>query len=261
MLSLLTASMERNDQRCIRCVHEGTTVYIRLVTGGRRAITLRNVDDVLRLVENVSESVSHVTKEDLPDAIARLVESRARTQGTDAPPRIAIVPRVGMRENIIEQTNATRELQTLTTQMAQTHCERKRIREQMTPVRKNLRDSERKLCDAVRTAVDSSVGSELDEVVQMHTSKKDGSVTTRTVSISTTLRPQKRNIFGIRNVCRCVREAVTNIQERDETFDARLRTELMTLIEDQEHTRSQTWTRAVVVKRKRHSQMNETNRA
>jgi hypothetical protein len=245
--ALLTESMRRQSQGCIRCVHDdGKTLYIRLVQGGRRALTLRNTNDVVRLLDNVAANVTHVSREDLPDAVARLVESRARALGTDTPSRIAIVPRVGTRETIVEQNNTTRELQTLTTQMTHNHVERKRIREEMVPVRRELKTAEEKLCDTVS----KNDSREVDEVVQIHTPKRDGNLATKTVSVRTEVRPKKRNIFGLRNVCRCVREAVQNVAERDEAFDDRLRCELLRVIE-REQSSSQESSRRVVVKRQR----------
>ena len=244
--ALLTESMQRQGQGCIRCVHDdGKTFYIRLVQGRRRALTLRNTDDVIRLLDNVATSVTHVSREDLPDAVARLVESRARAFGTDVPSRIAIVPKVGMRETIVEQGNTTRELQTLTSQMTRNHVERKRIREEMVPVRRELKTAEQRLC---ATANDAH---EVDEMVQMHTPKRDGSHMTKTVSVKTEVQPKKRNIFGLRNVCKCVREAVQSVPERDETFDERLRSEVLRIIEREQTTSAQQWSRRVVVKRQR----------
>lgn len=244
--SLLTESMQRQGQACIRCVHDdGKTFYIRLVQGRRRALALRNTDDVVRLLDNVASSVTHVSREDLPDAVARLVESRARAFGTDVPTRIAIVPKVGMRETIVEQDNTTRELQTLTSQMTRNHVERKRIREEMMPIRRELKSAEQNLCETAKDV------REVDEVVQMHTPKRDGSHMTKTVSVKTEVQPKKRNIFGLRNVCKCVREAVQSVTGRDETFDERLRSEVLRIIEREQTTSTQEWTRRVVVKRQR----------
>lgn len=244
--SLLTESMQRQGQACIRCVHDdGKTFYIRLVQGRRRALALRNTDDVVRLLDNVATSVTHVSREDLPDAVARLVESRARAFGTDVPTRIAIVPKVGTRETIVEQGNTTRELQTLTSQMTRNHVERKRIREEMVPIRRELKTAEEKLCETANDA------REIDEMVQMHTPKRDGSHMTKTVSVKTEVQPKKRNIFGLRNVCKCVREAVQNVPERDETFDERLRSEVLRIIQREQTSSTQEWTRRVVVKRQR----------
>ena len=244
--SLLTESMQRQGQACIRCVHDdGKTFYIRLVQGRRRALALRNTDDVVRLLDNVASSVTHVSREDLPDAVARLVESRARAFGTDVPTRIAIVPKVGMRETIVEQDNTTRELQTLTSQMTRNHVERKRIREEMMPIRRELKSAEQNLCETAKDV------REVDEVVQMHTPKRDGSHMTKTVSVKTEVQPKKCNIFGLRNVCKCVREAVQSVTGRDETFDERLRSEVLRIIEREQTTSTQEWTRRVVVKRQR----------
>ena len=253
VLSLLTDSMRRNGQRCIRCVHaDGTTSYIRLVHGRRRAMVLRNDDDVMGLLQEVSPSVSHVSQEELPDAIARLVESRAKARGTDVAPRITVVPRVGLRETVVEQGNTCRELQTLTSQMTQTHSERKRLREDMGPVRRDLQEAERRLCETVSTT-NAAGGSaeELDEVVQMHAPHKDGNVKTKTVSVSTVMRPKSRNVFGLRNVCKLVREAVQNVPERDERFDERLREQTLRILQRERDESSQEWTRKVVVKRQR----------
>jgi hypothetical protein len=248
--SLLTESMQRQGQGCIRCVHDdGKTIYIRLVQGRRRALAIRTTDDVVRLLDNVATSVTHVSSEDLPDAVARLVESRARAFGTDVPTRIAIVPKVGTRETIVEQNNTTRELQTLTSQMTRNHVERKRLREEMVPVRREMKTAEQNLCETANDA------HEVDGVVQMHTPKRDGSHTTNTVSVKTEVRPKKRNIFGLRNVCKCVREAVQNVAERDEAFDQRLRSEVLRVFE-REQTAS-TQSRRVVVKRQRASLTNK----
>lgn len=244
--SLLVESMQRHRQDCIRCVHEGNVLYVRLVQGRRRAMVLRNPDDVLRLIDNIASSVTHVSREDLPDSVARLVESRARALGTDVASRIAIVPRVGIRGNIVEQGNSTRELQTLTSQMTQNHIERRRIRDEMCPMRTEVKTAEQKLCDTVS----ANAKTEMDEIVQMHTQKRNGSIATKTVSITTEVRPKKRNVFGLRNVCKCVREAVQNVSERDETFDERLRSELLSVLE-RERTSAQELTRRVVIKRKR----------
>lgn len=253
VLSLLTDSMRRNGQRCIRCVHaDGTTSYIRLVDGRRRAMVLRNDDDVMGLLQEVSPSVSHVSQEELPDAIARLVESRAKARGTDVAPRITVVPRVGLRETIVEQGSTCRELQTLTSQMTQTHTERKRLRDDMGPVRRELQEAERRLCETVTTtSAASGSAEELDEVVQMHAPHKDGNVKTKTVSVSTVMRPKPRNVLGLRNVCRLVREAVQNVPERDERFDERLREQMLHILKRERDESSQEWTRKVVVKRQR----------
>jgi len=264
VLSLLTESMRRTGQRCIRCVHDenGSTVYVRLIEGRRRAAVMRTPEDVLSLVDDVASNVTHVTLEDLPDAISRLVEARARATGTDVPPRVAVVPRVGLRETIVEQTNAPRELQTLTAQMAQNHAERKRLRDEMTPMRRELKTVERRLCDTVSSTGDDGGGdvAELDQVVQMSTPAANGTVATKTVSVTTVVRPRKRNIYGLRNVCRCVREAVSNVRERDETFDQRLRDELRRVLERERET-SQEWTRAVVVKRQPRARTTTVQRA
>jgi hypothetical protein len=209
-------------------------------------LALRNTDDVVRLLDNVATSVTHVSREDLPDAVARLVESRARAFGTDVPTRIAIVPKVGVRQTtFVEQSNTTRELQTLTSQMTRNHVERKRIREEMVPTRRELKTAEQSLCETATEA------REVDGVVQMHTPKRDGSQMTKTVSVTTEVQPKKRNIFGLRNVCKCVREAVQNVQERDEAFDERLRSEVLRIFESEHTTSTQEWTRRVVVKRQR----------
>lgn len=246
VLSLLTDSMHRNSQRCIRCTQsDGTTSYIRLVEGRRRAMAFRNDDDVVGVLQDVSSSVTHVSKEELPDAVARLVESRAKARGTDVPPRITIVPRVGMRETIVEQRSTCRELQTLTSQMTLTHTERKRLRDELAPDRRCMHAAEQRLCDTVGNATPG----EVSEVVQMHVPRKNGNMKTKTVSVSTVMKPRARNVLGLRNVCKCVREATRNVSERDERFDELLRTQVLRILERERE--SQEWTRKVVVRRQR----------
>ena len=245
VLALLTESMRRNGQRCIRCVHDGQTLYLRLNEGRRRAMVLKTADDVLGLLDSVASSVTHVTNEDLPDAVARLFESRARANGTDVPPRIAIVPRVGLRETIVEQSSTSSELQTLTSQMTQSHVERTRLRRDMAPVRKEMRDAERRLCERDK---------HVNEVVQMRPAPASeggaAPAVARTLSVSTVESAKQRNVFGIRNVCKCVREAVAQIDVRDESFDRRLHEEVRRILE-RERASAQVLTRRVVVKRHR----------
>lgn len=252
--ALLVESMRRNGHRCVRCVHaDGTTFYVRLVEGRRRAMTLKSNDDVMELLQNVGPNVTHVSLEDLPDAIARLVEARARTRGADVPSRAAVVPRVGVREHIVEQTSTCRELQTLTAQMTQSDAERRRLRHELTPARNELREAERKLC----ATVSGETPREVSEVVRVNAPPSAAAPQSsrppppRTLSVATVVRPKRRNVFGIRNVCRCVREAAGNVQERDERFDERLRAETLRVLEREQALAAQEWTRKVVVKRHR----------
>ena len=266
--SLLVDSMQRTEQRCVRYTRDdGTVCYARLVPGARRSVALRSADDVVSLLDDVAASVTHVSREDLPAAIARLVETRARSRGAPAPARVRIVPRVGVREQITEHAQAPREVQTLVTQMSDAHAERAQIRETLKPLRARVREAETRLCAAVGppsggppsggasgAGVAPSRGAsvappgEVDEVVRMQT---ETSSRPRAVQVTTELRERRRNIYGIRNVCRCIREAVPDAGERDVDFDARLREAVRRrLAREAEEGRGEL-TRRVVVRRRK----------
>ena len=256
VLALLVESMRRNGEYCVRCVHDdGTTSYVRLVQGRRRAMTLRSNDDVMALLENVGADVAHVAFEDLAPAVTRLVEARARARGEEVSPRISVVPRVGIRERVVEQASTCRELQTLTGQITRSNADRRRLREEFVPVRNELRDAERKLCDTVSASANAAETPprELNEVVQMRgtPASLDTRAPTKAISVATVVRPKRHNVLGIRNVCRCVREAVGNVAFRDERFDERLREETLRILAREQESAAQEWTRKVIVRRHR----------
>lgn len=242
--ALLLETMRRSDHDCIRCVQDdGSAIYIQVKKPTRRTKTLKTVEDVMSLLQNVAENVTHVPSEDLPDAIARLVESRAKAQGTEIPPKLSIVPRVGIRKTIVEHVNAPREIQTLTTQVASNHSEKKRLRELVAPAYNEFKAAQTKVCNHVETSA-----SELDEVVQMKTHAVDGTVSkTMNMKVSTIQCPKRRNIYGIRSVCGYVKEAVPSVPGRGDDFDEQLRTHVRRVIErEQEATVTE---RKVVIRR------------
>ena len=229
--ALLLETMQRNEHDCIRCVQDdGSAIYIQVKKPSRRTKTLKNVEDVMSLLQNVSENVTHVPSEDLPDAIARLVESRAKMQGTEIPPKLSIVPRVGIRKSIVEHVNAPRELQTLTSQVASNHSEKKRLRELVAPAYNEFKAAQTKVCHQMETAA-----TELDEVVQMKT--LDGAASkTMNMKVSTIQCPKRRNLYGIRTVCGFIKEAVSSVPGRGDDFDDKLRTQVRHVIEREQET-------------------------
>jgi len=242
--ALLLETMQRNEHDCIRCVQDdGSAIYIQVKKPARRTKTLKNVEDILGLLQNVSENVTHVPSEDLPDAIARLVESRAKVQGTETPPKLSIVPRVGIRKSIVEHINAPRELQTLTSQVASNHAEKKRLRELVAPAYNEFKAAQTRVSNQVET-------SELDEVVQMKTHAADGALAkTINMKVSTIQCPKRRNLYGIRTVCGFIKEAVSSVPGRGNDFDEKLRIQVRHVIErEQELTITE---RKVVIRRQR----------
>ena len=111
---LLTDTMVRNDVRCVRVANNDSGVhYIRVVPQRRRAKQLKNIDDVMTLLDGIGAEVVDVPFEQLPKALTRVVQERARQQGGTVPPRVQITQRVGIREQITEMGNAPREVEEL----------------------------------------------------------------------------------------------------------------------------------------------------
>ena len=85
---LLTETMVRNDVRCVRVADNDAGVrYIRVTPARRRAVALKNADDVVALLDGVASDVVDVPMEQVPGALARavgapLVESMFWNGGT-----------------------------------------------------------------------------------------------------------------------------------------------------------------------------------
>lgn len=238
--SLLTDAMHRSEAACVRYTRgDGTACYARLAPRARRAVALKSVADVLVLLEDVARDVAHVASEELPVAVARLVEARARAKGTVAPPRVAFVPRVGTRAQVVEHTAAPREVGTLVAQAEASHREVVRLRAEIKPVRQSVRAAEAALC-AQTPPADAGAPA----VVKM--AVPGGAE--RAVRVTTEWTEKKRRgVFGLRHVCRVVREATERVAaQRDAGFDARLRDEVTRLLSVPQEAE---WTRKVVVKR------------
>lgn len=264
---LLTESMQRNDVRCVRVATGGTVNYLRIVPARRRAKKLNTTEDVLALLSGVGAEVTDVSFEELPNALARVIQERARQQGGTVPPRVQVTSRVGIRERITEVDQASREVEQLSRQMQSSHVERDQLRKRINPVRAEMKRYERMLVGgddskmpppaatttavALATTPSQSSQSSLPPPppppsilvrVQQHPPSEgtpDG-----TPGGSRALTPQarllrvrqqtyvkRRNIFGLRQVCGYVREAAERLPARDDTLEATLKTEVRRIIE------------------------------
>ena len=221
---LLTESMVRNDVRCVRIAsNESGVQYIRVVPQRRRAKQLKNIDDVLTLLDGIGSEVVDVPFEQLPKALTQVVQERARQQGGTVPPRVQVTQRVGVREQVTEVDQAPREVEQLSKQMKTTHTERKQLREKMQPVRKEMARCERTIAESGR--VDDPV------LVQMRTAD-NAIVPPRVLSVCTQEYVKKKNIYGLRHVCGYVRDAVSGLGARDDDFESKLKEEVQRVIED-----------------------------
>ena len=222
---LLTDTMVRNDVRCVRVANNESGVqYIRVVPQRRRAKQLKNIDDVMALLEGIGAEVVDVPFEQLPKALTRVVKERARQQGGTVPPRVQITQRVGIREQITEIDNAPREVEELSKQMNTTYTERKQLRERIQPVRAEMVRCERKL-------VESGGAGDDPVLVQMRATDNE-SAPPRVLSVCKQEYVKKRNIYGLRQVCSYVCDAVNCIGSRDEEFETRLTGEVRRVIQD-----------------------------
>lgn len=230
---LLTRSMQSQGLNCIRIVRSGQPPeYVRLTPERRRSKQIKCVDDILALMANVSREVTDVTHEDLPVAVSRLFSERARQAGTVTPRRIQITGRVGIREQITEHTDVRREVEDLTRQIQDVHTDRKAIRDRMKPIREQMKKSEEAIAQAQPTE---------EMVVRM----QSPSTAPKVLRICHQEYVKRHNIFGIKNVCKLIREAVSNVP-RDEHFDTGLSAQIRAIFEREQQRPPETAVKVVV---------------
>lgn len=220
---LLTETMLRNNVRCVRVVGNDTGVnYIRVVPERRRAKTLKNVTDVMTLLNGIEADVTDVPLEQLANAVSHAVQQRAREQGGTVPPRVQVTDRVGIRERVTEVDHLPRDVGELSKQMNTTHAERKELRKRLNPVKAEMVRSEQRV---TQSAIQDPV------VVQMRS--VDERAPARVVRVCTQQYVKKRNIFGLRSVCGYVRDALARVKTREHLED-NLKREVRRIIEELE---------------------------
>lgn len=245
---LLTESMVRSGIRCIRVMQTNDTPnYIRVIPEQRRAKRIRNIDDVMELLDNISADVTDVPFEQLPDALARVITERARQRGDTVPPRVQVTKRVGIREEVTELGNANKEVETLSKQMQTSVSERNELRERIKPVRAEMIKCEKKITDKAGVVNPPTTPSANEEgaphptpaadppppvLVQMR--MRDAAGPAKVLQVSRQTYVKKRNLFGLRQVCNYVRHAMEHISTRDERFDERLRDQVRQIITEEQ---------------------------
>lgn len=239
---LLTESMMRNGIRCLRMMQANDTPnYIRVVAEQRRAKRIRNIDDVIELLDNISADVTGVPFEQLPDALSRVIMERARQRGDTVPPRVQVTKRVGIREEVTEVGNVSTEVENLSTQMQTSVTERTEIRERAKPLRAEMIKCEKKITEtsplppppAATAEADVASSSPPPVLVQMRT--RDATGPAKVLQVSRQTYVKKRNLFGLRQVCSYVRHAMEHIPTRDERFDERLREQVRQIIVEEQN--------------------------
>lgn len=223
--NLLKDSMLRSQVNCVHLPHADS--YVRVVPQQRRSLRIKTVEDIIGLLDSISTDCQDTPVEKLPDALARAVAERARERGGVAPPRVQMTRRVGVRERVIEAHEAGREVGTLAAQW-QTHVrERASLQERVRPLQKEVRESEKKITDAVSE-------SSAPTLVQMRPRSSDEapSEPPKILQVSHKTVPRRRNIFGIRQVCGYVREAAGCIGARDEGYESRLKGEVRRVVRE-----------------------------
>lgn len=247
---LLTESMVRNGIRCLRVMQTNDTPnYIRVIPEQRRAKRIRNIDDVMELLENISADVTDVPFEQLPDALARVITERARQRGDTVPPRVQVTKRVGIREEVTELGNVNKEVETLSKQMQSSVTERNELRERIKPVRAEMIKCEKKITETAGAVIPPSVTETATNtegappptpaadppppvLVQMR--MRDATGPAKVLQVSRQTYVKKRNLFGLRQVCNYVRHAMEHISVRDERFDERLRDQVRQIISEEQ---------------------------
>ncbi|MEC7097917.1 MAG: hypothetical protein VXW74_00555 [Candidatus Thermoplasmatota archaeon] len=261
---LLTESMLRHGVSCVRVERPGDGArYVRVTPERRRATALRSTEDVLELLQGISREVRDVPAEELPRALARIVQVRARARGTVVPPRVQVTTRAAAREPVLEMTQVAREVETLARQMNDSHSERRQMRERMQPLREALRERERALTTALPamattdsapaapSSVTPSTGApNAPLLVQM----QQGEQGRRTVlQVCRQSVPRKCNVFGIRRVCGYVQTAVEAMpvtSDRGPAFESALACAVRAIL-DREQERTPSPRTKIVVRRQR----------
>jgi hypothetical protein len=199
---LLGESMARHDVKCIP-LQDGQ--YVTLPPPRRRACSVKTLEDVLPLLENLAHALPEVAEEELPAAVARLVMERARDRGTLSTPR----PRVQLRpptKHLAMTHTLPVETRTLSQQFAGSVHECRETRRQLKPLRDAVRDCEKKAVTQMEPAAQSSSSS---STVQVHMQRpRDGKH--QVLHISRVERKRSTG-FGVRRVCSTVRDATAHL--------------------------------------------------
>lgn len=208
---------------------DGSVRYLRLSQPAAKAVRLRSVADAVGLLNDVARHVADVATESLPDAVAKLVQARARQPPPpDATPRLHVARRPPKRGRILEAALVPREARTLSESFAAAHAERDATRTQLRPLHAALRAAE----SAAEHAFASSPAADAPAmastpVVEVRAQRADGKVQTLALTWRTAPAPRR---LGIRAVCACVREQVQLIA-RDEHFDCNLQAAVRAALE------------------------------
>lgn len=222
--SLLRESMTRNGVRCVRVMQNGDTPnYIKLTPPGRRAKKLKSVEDVTSLLDGIAREVQEAPLETLPTAVAKVVERRAREQGDVAPPRVQVVKRVGVRETVVEADHAGRDVAQLSQQLQEAHTERAQLRERIAPARDEMRKCEKTLVENSQVPSETMVQMQQQRLPKKQTEEGKPPPPPKTLRVQKTPVEKRKNVFGLRAVCACVREAVACVKVRDETLEVQIK--------------------------------------
>ena len=160
---LLCESMMRHDVSylTVPSTAHAPERYARVRQPPRRACRIKTVEDAVSLVTDVARHVSDIPAEDLPNAVSKLVQERARDRGPPpGPPRVTIVTRPPAKkrpksdaEDVRTPYTGTAETQRLFQQYVGAHQERQETRGRMRILREDVKAAETRLLPTLSNPV------------------------------------------------------------------------------------------------------------
>lgn len=142
LMGMLKDSMIRHNVECIEI--PGKHSYVKMTNPPPKRKPLRTEEDVADLIRGVGDVVEAATDAEIPTRVTDFVvaQLRQRTDGTPPEPKISIVSRP-VRLNTVDLTSTHPEVRNLTEQFVQTCETKRRMSQQLKPLKNAQKQSEK----------------------------------------------------------------------------------------------------------------------
>lgn len=240
---LLSESMTRHNVTCVALepsAEDPTLRYAHLVRGSKRMRPLKTKEDVMALVGDLSRHVASVPREDLPNAVATLVATRARANSLPPlPPRVRVStrpPTASSKQPVVQASLAPAETRALTEQFDAAVRERTRTTQTLRPLRAAVREAQSTLLslltpDATPERIEALPlpSQDLEKEDETTPRKKRKVLEVQCV----TTQPRRRSSYGIRDVCAKVKAVVARFEGERDALDAFVLAELPRVLDEE----------------------------
>ena len=143
---LLVKQMKNQDVQCVALERSEGVKYLHVKPGRRGSAKLKDESDVVSLVENISEMITHAEKKDIPKAVVDVVKQRLRERAPPAgPARVVEVSRAPRGVPISEVPMISESVGTLASQYVEAKTDLCVVREKMKPLRLEQKRTEEAL--------------------------------------------------------------------------------------------------------------------